>query len=241
MESNHIDYDHKVSFSRIKEVLDASDNSFEELDHIPARSRLTYTNGFYVKCSALFVDIRDSSSLPSKYKRPKLAKLYRSYLSEVVAVMNGSSLCSDIVINGDCVSGIFNTPKKKDLDSVFSVSAQVSSVIKFLNHHYSKNGIDPIKVGIGLSWGRALMIKSGYKGSGLNDVVWMGDVVNEASNLCGYGNKEYSDEQTMVSEVYHGNLNDHNKGLLSYNHSRSCYHGDIISKSMDGYCKEKCK
>ena len=30
------------------------------------------------------------------------------------------------------------------------------------------------------------MVQAGYSGSGLNEVVWMGDVVNEASNLCGY-------------------------------------------------------
>lgn len=39
------------------------------------------------------------------------------------------------------------------------------------------------RVGIGLAYGRALMIKAGYKGSTINEVVWMGDVVNEASKL----------------------------------------------------------
>jgi class 3 adenylate cyclase len=45
----------------------------------------------------------------------------------------------------------------------------------------------PIRSGIGMSYGRALMIKAGFNGSGINDVVYMGDVVNRASKLAGLG------------------------------------------------------
>ena len=57
MKSNQIDYDVSESAKRIEEIISESDLSFEELDSIPAREKLTFTNGFYVKCSALFVDI----------------------------------------------------------------------------------------------------------------------------------------------------------------------------------------
>jgi hypothetical protein len=33
------------------------------------------------------------------------------------------------------------------------------------------------------------MIKAGHKGSAVNDVVWMGDVVNSAAHLCCHGSK----------------------------------------------------
>lgn len=51
--------------------------------------------------------------------------------------------------------------------------------MKVLNYKLKKAGYDtPIKAGTGASWGRALMIKAGLSGSGINDVVYMGDVVN---------------------------------------------------------------
>ena len=56
---------------------------------LPPRDDLTFNNGFYANCSALFVDIRDSSKLPDKHKRPVLARLYRSFVSEMVAVFAG--------------------------------------------------------------------------------------------------------------------------------------------------------
>lgn len=86
MQTNFTYYDFEKSITRIDEILDESDKSFEELNSIPSRDKLTYKNGFYVNCTALFVDIRDSSSLPTKHKRPTLAKIYRSYISEVVAI-----------------------------------------------------------------------------------------------------------------------------------------------------------
>ncbi len=34
-----------------------------------------------------------------------------------------------------------------------------------------------------MDYGRVLMIKAGFAGSGINDVVYMGDVVNRAAHL----------------------------------------------------------
>ena len=92
-----------------------------------------------------------------------------------------------------------------------------------------------ISVGIGMDYGRALMIKAGHKGSTINDIVWMGDVVNSASKLSSYGSRSWSDQRVMVSSVVHENLNDHNKSLLKYNVSRSCYSGSIIENTMNAW------
>lgn len=241
MESSFKPYNVEESDERIKEILKTEDKEYEELDEIPPRDKLTYNNGFYVYCTALFVDVRNSSILPDKYKRPTLARIYRSYISEVVALLNGNSDCKEINIHGDSVWGIFNTRSKTDIDDVFSTSASISSVVNLLNCRLKKKGIEPISIGIGLDYGRALMIKAGYKGSGINDVVWMGDVVNKASKLCSYGNRSYNDCETMVSSVFFSNLNEENKKLLNYNYFRQCYHGDIINKHIDNWVKERCE
>jgi class 3 adenylate cyclase len=81
VESNYIAYDFLKSFDRIDDILSGSDTDYNDANSIPARSQLTFRNGFYVNCSALFVDIRKSSELAGKYKRPTLAKLYRAYVA----------------------------------------------------------------------------------------------------------------------------------------------------------------
>lgn len=237
MEANFINYEYKKSDERIQDILDSAE-TFEEVNEIPSRSKLTYSNGFYVNCTALFIDIRDSSELANKHKRPVLGKLYRSYLSECVAVMNGNKNCREVFINGDCVSGIFNTPRKSDIDEVFSTSAKLNSMTEILNWRLQEKGYSTFRCGIGMDYGRALMLKAGYKGSSINDVIWMGDVVNQASNLCHEGNKGLRDV-LQVSLIIWDNLNDHNKKLLRPvidNFCRICkYEGNVISNEMEEY------
>src|SRR5437763_181239 len=127
MESNHREYKYLDSFARIDEILGEKDNVYEELSSIPLRDKLTFTNGFYVQCSALFVDIRGSSQLPEKHTRPKLAKLYRAYISEIVSIINGNENCAEVNIVGDSVWGVFNTPYKRQIDSVFATAFSISS------------------------------------------------------------------------------------------------------------------
>lgn len=241
MKTNYIFYNYEKSFERIDNILENS-YTYDEVDEIPDRDKLTTTNGYYVKhCTALFVDIRDSSSLPSIHKRPTLAKLYRAYISEVVAIMNGNINCKEINVIGDGILGIFNTPLKKDIDDVISTAARISSLIDVLNYKLKKKSIEEIKIGVGISYGRLLMIKAGYKGSGIHDVVWMGEAVNEAVKLSNFGNKEYFDKETMISNVVYNNLNDKHKKLFSKNNTHYCYHGNIIRCVMNDWYKKNCK
>ena len=49
MESNHtMSYDVDKSSERMDEILNASDNDYCDKDSIPARSDLTFKNGYYV-------------------------------------------------------------------------------------------------------------------------------------------------------------------------------------------------
>ncbi len=115
MDSNYKSYDYVASASRIDGILAQPRGNFEEVQKLPDRDDLTYTNGFYAYCSALFVDLRDSSTLPTHYNRPALAKLYRAYISELVAICNATPTAREINIVGDCVWAVYNTPSKSAL------------------------------------------------------------------------------------------------------------------------------
>lgn len=237
MESSYSSYDFEKSIERIDEILNSSDSDFSDKKSIPNRDTLTFNNGFYVNATALFVDIRDSKSLSDDHERPVLAKIYKTYISEVVAVLKGDSNINEVYIEGDGVWGIFDTPYQADINEVFSTAARVSSIIDILNIKYKKKSYNSITVGIGLTYGSSLYIKAGYKGSGINEVVWLGELVGEAAELCSYGNKTYSDKETMVSSTFHSNLNDDNKNLLEWNQDRGCFNGYIVNMAMNEWVK----
>lgn len=201
------------SVERIDTILDAGGGAFEVRKSVPSADELTFENGFYVDCTALFIDIRDSSRLTSIHTRPVLAKLYRAYISEAIAVINSNAACREVIINGDCVSGIFNTPYKSDINGVFETAAMLNSMMAVLNWKFENKGYTPIKCGIGMDYGTALMVKAGYKGVAINEIAWMGDVVNKASNLCGMGNKGER-MALQLSPSVHLNLTDQYKALL---------------------------
>lgn len=245
MESNHtIKYDVGKSAERMDEILNTSNSEYSDKDKVPKRTELTYKNGFYVNITAVFIDIVGSSDMTDSHKRPTLAKMYRSFLSECVAIMNAENDCREININGDCVWGVFDTPNSGNIDNVISVAAKLNSMVRILNYKLKKKGYSEIRVGIGIDYGRALMVQAGYSGSGINDTIWMGDVVNSACHICGKAGRDNKPVIIVSSEVYK-KLNEHNKSLLrediDYSDFKKYYQGDIIYSNMEEWYKENCK
>ncbi len=238
MDGNYKAYNFVSSSDRIKAILDQPAGSFEEVDGLPDRDKLTYTNGFYGMCSAVFIDIRDSAGLTSKHKRPTLAKIYRAFISEMVAILNSDLYVREVNIVGDCVWAAYKTTLKAHIDDVFSVVSQANTLIKLLNYHYGKKGIEPIRIGIGVEYGRVLMIKAGFSGSGINDVIYMGDVVNRAAHLAHEAGRGWGAHPIYIGDVFHQNLNEHNQGLLT---SRwvsavgTVYTGDVVRTDMNDW------
>lgn len=240
MDSNHRAYDHVASMARLDAYLGSATGPYEERDSLPDRDDLTYGNGFYANCTALFVDLRGSSQLPDKYKRPTLARIYRSFISECVAIMNAHPKAREVNIVGDCVWAVFNTPFKSDIDDVLAAAARINSMMKVLRYKMKKRDMGtPVYAGMGMAYGRALMIKAGYSGSGLNDVVYMGDVVNKASHLAHAAARLGRGEHMIDSSIY-GNLNEHNQGLLRWNQALGCYEGNVIWIPMEAWYEENC-
>ena len=237
MKAEYSAYDFTKSMERIDEILKGNDADYTDRNSIPSREELTFTNGFNVACSALFVDIRGSKAINDRHTKPVLAKIYKIYISELVAIMKNNAKINEVSIEGDCVWGVFDTPNKCDIDDVFKVAYEISSLIDVLNIKFRKRNYSALTVGIGAAYGSSLLIKAGYKGSGINEVVWLGTLVSEAAKLCGFGNQTYTDCEIMVSDVFYSNLNDENKKLLSRNHNRSCYHGNVVSIYMNEWVK----
>lgn len=242
METNYISYNVDKSAQRIDDILNADNSNFSDADTIPSRDKLTFANGYYVNVTALFIDIVGSSDMTDSHKRPTLAKMYRAFLSECVAIMNGSDICKEVSINGDCVWGVFETPLQSQIDHTFGIAAKLNSLVKILNYKLLKKGYSEISVGIGMDYGRALMVKAGYSGSGINDVIWMGDVVNSACHICNMAGRD-GRSVLMVSACIYSNLNDHNKKLLSstYIGWTQYYQGNIVNTGMEDWYNEHCK
>ena len=200
-------YDFVKGLSRIQGILATKPIPEEKKLTKGLLTQLTYYNGFYVECIALFIDIRGSSTLTDEHRRTTVAKVYRAFISEVLQVIKYYEPAhTDIV--GDCVSGYFAGDTTKQINQIFDCAVAINSTIKLLNAELKKKGITEINAGMGLSEGKILLIKAGTHGNNIhsdNDIVWIGDAVNEASKL--------SDGVNIIkmSQNFYNNLDDDNK------------------------------
>ncbi|GIX59954.1 MULTISPECIES: adenylate/guanylate cyclase domain-containing protein [Bacillus cereus group] len=238
MQTNLKTYNFEDSRKRIDEILDSTSN-FDDKDEIPKRDDLTYTNGFNVKCCALFVDLRDSSTLPEVHQKKVLAKIYRSYISEIVAILNGYTHCKEINIVGDCVSATFSGQYLFHVNETFEAAAKINSLVQVLNYKLAKKGYTAIKAGIGLSWGRVLMIKAGYSGSGINDVVYMGDAVNKASKMCSKAMKEVQRPIVTTKDFYDNLKKDYQELLTASSIYNPYYSSSAVNIPMNDWLEEQ--
>lgn len=108
------EYDYRRGKERIEEILD---NELKIIDqkNIPTDSAFTFFNGYYSWVSAIFVDMRDSSTLFADKDKEKVSKIIRSFTSEIIEILRSDDNLREIGIRGDCVYGIYSTPQKNDI------------------------------------------------------------------------------------------------------------------------------
>ena len=208
MRANYRRFDFANSIERIKKSL-RGQVSYNKSSDIPKLNDLTFKTGTYVNCASLFIDLRGSSSLIEVYgKHPKtLARLYRAYISEMVAIVNSFKSCQEVNIIGDCVSAMFagDQGKEKPVIEALRAASLCNGMMQVLNAEFKKTwgyNFKEIEAGIGVALGQALVIKAGHSGTGIHDLVYMGDVVNKASKMCGLAHKEYNKPICVTEAVY---------------------------------------
>ena len=161
MQATHSIYDFNKSISNFDEILNSSDSNYVTHKGIPNKNDLTFTNGYYIDVTVLFIDIRGSKELATKHTRPVLAKIYRAYISEVISVIGGNSYISEINVEGDGIWAVFNTTSNYDVDTVFQTAFTLASLVDILNVKLLKKGYSAINIGIGVDKGESLYIKAG--------------------------------------------------------------------------------
>ena len=182
------EYDYRKGRERIEAILDNTLDIIEQSE-VPTDSAFTFSNGYYSWVTGVFVDIRNSTSLFADEDNEKLSKVIRSFTSEIIEILRDDDNLREIGIRGDCVYAIYTTPTKPDVLEVADKTFYINTYMNMLNKLLSDRGLMNIKVGVGMSTARELVIKAGRKDVGINSKVWIGKAVARASKYSSLGNK----------------------------------------------------
>ena len=123
-------YDYRSGKKRVIDIL-TSKTVIEEAETIPSNEdEFTYENGIKSWVGALFVDIRNSTDYFKGNKQEIVSRVIRAFCSEIISILQTDNNFRQIGIRGDCVYGIFSTPKKSDLDCVLRNACTINTFQK---------------------------------------------------------------------------------------------------------------
>lgn len=147
-------------------------------------SRLTHgATGLSGEFVYLYVDIRESSTLPEKHRIQTVSKIYKAFhhcMVEIIKDYSGKVRSFD----GDRVMGIFDGAKKIN-NSIEAAMKMVGCLLDVLNPKISEYYKDEtFEIGIGISTGNVMFIKAGVGYDENNrDIVSIGNAANFAAKL----------------------------------------------------------
>lgn len=242
-------YDYAQGKQRIINILD-SKTKIEESEDIPkSDEEFTYENGIKAWVGALFVDIRDSSEYFTENKPDTVARVIRAFCSEIITILSANDNYRQIGIRGDCVYAIYSCPTLAHIKSIMNDAAYINTFRKMFTKILTKKGFPTFSFGIGIGASKDLIVKAGKKGSGINDLIWIGDAVIDASNMSSIANKNNFDPIVM-DDCFYNNIKDmdasseHKYGEFisskySYDLGKTVYHADIINIAFNDWVEEK--
>lgn len=237
-------YDYQEGKKRIQNILNNNLEVFES-GRLPDDSNFTFENAYKSWISAIFVDIRNSTDLFTIKNKTEVSKIIRSFTSEIIEILRlnsgnkEDSRLREIGIRGDCVYGIYTTPKKIDEYDIAEKAFYINTFMRMLNKLLSSKGFYSIKAGIGVATAKELIVKAGRKGVGINNAVWIGSAVTIASKLSGVANKNNispiafsnSSYDNIIKLLIENNSGKNPENWLKREYNFDCgyyYHGDIV-------------
>jgi len=240
-------YNYKEGKKKIEEIL--NNNTEIQNKEVPKDdSNFTYDNGIKSWIGSIFVDIVGSKKLIEGEKDIVVAKVLRSFTSEIISIMSSSDNVRQIGVRGDCVYGVFSTPYQPDIYELLTIATYINCLIKMLNKLLTKKNLPNINVGIGIGVGEDLIVKAGKKGTGINDRIWIGKAVIDACVLAdkaGRNGNAIIGVSNLTYDNFIEKLTENNSNAptwftkkYDYDLNKYSYYGNIINTEFDEWINE---
>lgn len=240
------EYDYKNRKKEVEKILDGTD-AVNEVKKFPRDEDFTYSNGYKAWAGAIFIDLRDSTSLFTEETDVHIAKVIRGFTSEIIEILRkdaSDTELKEIGIRGDCVYAIYSTSAKDDIYDIANRAFYINTYMKMLNKLLEDRGLPTIKAGIGLATKETLAVKAGRKSSGINNLVWIGEAVAKAAKLADLGNKD-GISPIVISSTFHFNYidkakNNNPKADSWWTETESSeygtfYHGNVVKSTFNDW------
>lgn len=190
---------------------------------LPKIEELAYSNKSYkLKCSILFIDIRESTQMSKDISDKNMLKIYKSFIRVATQCVRYSGGYTRQFL-GDRIMGVFldeldedGNIVKKAADKAISAAREMNTYIDFILNRLINENIKGkyIKCGIGICTGNVLLAQVGMKGVEQdNDKqnekgdIWVGYITNQASKFADLSKSK----EIFIDENTYKELSEENK------------------------------
>lgn len=175
-----------MSSERIKNILKSKD-SVKSIDVIP--NKIMFKNGIKTGISSMNINIKDFRMYYHNMDINILAKIMKSLILEIKDIINKTKYIKLDIIN-DNIIVLYKVNTYKDLNDIFLIAIDINTFIKKYNDIINKYYDVFIKIGIGISYDKELVLS--IKNDDLIDNIILGDVINNSINLSFIANNKLS-------------------------------------------------
>lgn len=194
---------------------------------LPQIEDLNYSNKSYkVKCSILFIDIRQSTQLSKDLMDKSMLKIYKSFIRMATQCVRYAGGYTRQFL-GDRIMGIFldelneeGKTVEKSSNKAVKAAREMNTYIDYVLNNLINKNINGkyIKCGIGICTGKVLLAQVGMKGIEQDNEkqnekgdVWVGYITNQASKFADLT----LPREIFIDENTYKELNEEN---MEYNH-----------------------
>lgn len=167
---------------------------------LPSLNTLAFADGKEIETSILYIDIRKSSSITASHIAENAAKMYKMFHKAMIFA--GKRYHGEIGgFAGDRIMIVFpfgekETPKTNAVKTAIYMQYVLTTVLNPILNDQFKH---PLECGIGVDFGKILVVRVGQQGAGNNERIWAGNSANYASKLADLGTGIY-----IGKNIYNG-------------------------------------
>ena len=168
------------------------------IKEVISNDNLSIVKGKYVKCSVLFADIRNFTTLTEELGAIQIVELLNKFFNAMVTSVHARDGIIDKFI-GDAIMAVFGVPYQQRLDALNAIQCAID-MFKILNAFNCEQKDHPVlNIGIGIATGNVV---SGNIGSAERfEYTVIGDPVNIAARLES-ATKEYKVHLLICENTY---------------------------------------
>ncbi|MDO1447739.1 hypothetical protein Q0590_15820 [Rhodocytophaga aerolata] len=209
------------SLHRIDNLLAENNEAYAQYTTFPHKWQEEGLKGIYVNAAILYFDLKRTSMLFGHHSIPTVAKIIRTYISEITSVLKSVPKCKGVVLDGDNIYGVYDASLSTGLDNVFALAVIGKSILEVLNHKLRLQQMPLVNAGVGIDFGKVLMVKTEFKY--VKEPVWLGDVIYFAARYSHLANHAESGSPIYLSKVVYQHLSKEYQALCQPNEPLDCY------------------